>query len=226
MRRRPLPGPRPTRWPRTPAFPLRSLRALVHRLRDGRAGQGHADGLHGVAQFEPVGLGDSLQALQDPLGAPGTRAELLERVGRALEVGRERRAHLVDEGLALGVDGRARRVEPDRHPLGDLEDGPRAGLDRVDQRGEIAAAGMHAHPLELAPHRRHQLRGGQRGEILAVHPLELRGVEDGGLLLDALEREELRSSRSSGRISRSPPGDQPSSARKLRIAAGRMPRSW
>jgi hypothetical protein len=31
---------------------------------------------------------------------------------------------------------------------------------------------------------------------------------------------------SSGTISRSPPGDQPSSARKFRIARGRMPCSW
>ena len=73
--------------------------------------------------------------------------------------------------------------------------------------------------------RAHELLRRDEAQVLAVHPLELLRIEDRRLLLQPVGVEQL-DHLVSVITSMSLPGDQPSSARKLSIAPGRMPRCW
>ena len=95
---------------------------LVHRLRHGRAGERHADRLHGVAQLEPVGLGQRLERLENPLGAPLAPARAARaRRPRSRRLAAKAGPIFRDQRLALGVERRARRdraAPPPARPRG------------------------------------------------------------------------------------------------------------
>ncbi len=83
------------------------------------------------------------------------------------------------------------RVQPGGHLARDIQRSARPRLhggDRLEHRRLVA---IHPELRQLWGHERIELLGGRHREILAVHPLELRHVEDRGFLLDPGERKQL-----------------------------------
>ena len=101
---------------------------LVDRLRHGAAGQGDSDRLHDVSQLGGFVFSHLLQGLEQAIRISSCRIDALECCRRQAEIASECGAHLLEECLALGVEGGASGIQPHRDLLGNMENGARTRL--------------------------------------------------------------------------------------------------
>src|SRR5437879_77526 len=198
------------------------MQQLVHRLRHRPTRERDADRLEDLPGSDTLFVCQGTQRLLERFRRPISLAEDGDtRLERRLVT----RRILGDLLFRFVVERDEFRVEPHGHLLRHVERGARAGLHAGDRFQDGVLVAVQAELRELG---RHQ---GYNSSAVAIerycpfiHSSFVMSKMAGFFWMPSKANSCTISS--SVMISRSPPGLQPSSARKLRIAAGRIPMCW